>query len=233
MIFDLLTRALTTPTRITRGLSLVPVALVGLGLPSFASCKKSQADDPPPPPIVVDAAPEKVPPVDITATGLTPIDASAVGDLDSKTPFEQSQIYFGQGEYWKARLMVETTALGEGAPKEHTEHLLKICQAQEDAACVAACGKKLGRKVTLGDGGIAPSASGAEKPDKIEKPGAAPDLARARAAALENRFGEVRKILEPKVLGDSASPEEIRLLKAACAAQKDNMCVALCTAKLK
>ncbi len=59
------------------------------------------------------------------------------------------------------------------------------------------------------------------------------DAATARALFLKHKDKEARAILEPKLLDDSASSEETRLLKAICKDQSDRMCVALCDSKLK
>ena len=48
---------------------------------------------------------------------------------------------------------------------------------------------------------------------------------RANEAAKEGRSGEVRKLLESKVRGGHGSPDEVRLVKAACGAPFDKACI--------
>ncbi|MCL2725167.1 MAG: FHA domain-containing protein [Polyangiaceae bacterium] len=51
-------------------------------------------------------------------------------------------------------------------------------------------------------------------------------LEKARAAALGERYGEVRSLLEKHVRAGHGTPEEARLLRGACQAQRDTACVA-------
>ncbi|MDB4945528.1 MAG: hypothetical protein JWP97_5062 [Labilithrix sp.] len=221
--------------RLSARAPLLSVALVAAGLPSLSSCRKEKADTEPPPVIVIDAAADKVPPVDPSIIGLTIIDAAAPGELDNKTPFEQAQIYYGQGEYWKARLLVETPALAAGAPKDETELLVKICLAQDDPACIDKCAKKLGRKIKMLDGGVPAARVGPDDLPQAARMDVQPDpeLGVVRELVLKKKYPEARKRLEPRVLAGTASTEETRLLRIACSAQNDKMCVALCDAKMK
>lgn len=169
---------------------------------------------------------ETVPRASFTAVPVTQFADAA--DVDGQPPFEQAKEYYSTGQLWKARLVLESKALSEGATKEETELLAEICNRQEDADCVAKCGAKLGRKLKFDAGAPRATASAGgvhSEPDS--------DLARARDLYLKNRLDEAHKILEPKVLDGRASKEEIRLLKTVCDKEGNRMCVALCEAKLK
>ena len=50
-------------------------------------------------------------------------------------------------------------------------------------------------------------------------------LEKASEAAKEGRSGEVRRLLEARVRAGHGSPEEARLVKAACAAPFDKACI--------
>ena len=189
--------------------------------------------DPPPDtkeaaPITTTSAREVVPPA--APFNATPVAQFAdAGNLDTQPPFEQAKVFEANGQLWMARLVLERKALGSDATKDETELLLKICEQQNDAACVEACGKKLGRKIKLDAGTPAPKSSGVggehKEPDS--------ELARARDLVLKMQFESARKALEPKVLDGKASREEIRMLKTICEKQGDRMCIALCDTKLK
>ncbi len=178
--------------------------------------------------------PEVVPPA--APFNATPVAQFAdAGNLEGQSPFQQGTYYEANGQLWMARLVLERQALSEDATKADTELLVKICQQQGDAACVAACGAKLGRKIMMEAGGS--NASG-----DAGKPGATtgqehkePDteLAHARDLVLKLKFDDARKALEPKVLDGKASREEVRMLKTICEKQRDRMCVALCESKLR
>ena len=47
----------------------------------------------------------------------------------------------------------------------------------------------------------------------------------ARQAEREGRPAEVRRLLEEAVRGDAALPEEVRLVRGACKAQRDQACL--------
>jgi len=49
-------------------------------------------------------------------------------------------------------------------------------------------------------------------------------LSAANEAALEGRADEVRRLLEPKIRSGHASPQEVRLFKAACRTPFDKEC---------
>jgi len=209
----------------------VVTALVALG-----ACKPKE-----PPADVPDAAlttssgvPEVVPPA--APFNATPVAQFAdAGNIEGKSPFEQATFYEANGQLWMARLVLERQALGSDATKQETELLVKICQQQEDASCIDACSKKLGRKIKLAGG--APSAAadagkaGAVAGQEHKEPDT--ELARARDLVLKMQFDVARKSLEPKVLDGKATREEVRLLKTICEKQGDRMCVALCESKLK
>lgn len=193
-------------------------------LPQACSGKKADEEPPPPP---IDSAPPPVPPV---ATSGIPVsafaDAAALG-----TPLEQSRDYEANGQHWMARLVLEQKALGPDGTKSEAEYLAYICSQQNDDACIQKCATKLGvpvKKLKL-DGG-APK-KGADVPAEHTEPDN--DFAKARALYLKKKNKEARAILEPKVVGGSASTEETRLLRSICKDQGDKMCVALCDAKLK
>ena len=204
------------------------VFLLTMGL-SFATCasqcrkKTTTTDDPaiasavasadPPPPPVYNGTPLK-----------EFADAAAI---DGKPPIERSQFFYDDGQYWLARLLIEPTAFSEDSPKAEAELLAKICQAQLDQECLDKCSRRLGRKLVMGDAGARDAGAAPEhkEPDT--------DAARARALVLDNKDAEARAILEPKVLGGKPAPEEVRLLRAICKRQKDQMCVALCDTKVK
>jgi hypothetical protein len=216
------------------------VSLVALVAP--AACKPKE-----PPPEAHDAAPvvtapEVVPPA--APFNATPVAQFAdAGNLDTQPPYEQAKVFEANGQIWMARLVLERKALGSDATKDETELLVKICQQQGDAACLDACGKKLGRKIKY-DAGAPPSGAGAAAggggPAGGGTTAAGPEhkepdseLARARDLVLKMQYEPARKQLEPKVLDGKASREEIRMLKTICEKQGDRMCAALCESKLK
>jgi hypothetical protein len=205
---------------------VVALALL-LAPPVVSACKKPKPEDAPPPEPVTIASHEVVPPA--APFNATPLAEFAdAGNIDGKPPFEQAKIYYAQGQLWMGRLVLEPKALGGDGTKEEAELLAKICQDQQDAPCVDACSKRLGRKLKMPDGG-------APVPSKPLPEHKEPDteLARARDLVLNAQPEPARKMLEPKVLDGKASREEIRLLKMICVSQKDRMCIALCDAKLK
>lgn len=55
-------------------------------------------------------------------------------------------------------------------------------------------------------------------------PAASPELVKARAAADVKDFKKVRTLLEKKVRGGKAAPEETQLVFRACVALKDKTC---------
>ena len=185
-----------------------------------------------PPPVATASVPDIVPPA--APFNATPVAEFAdAGNLDTQSPYEQGKVFYAQGQLWMARLVLERKALGSDATKDETELLVRICQDQNDAPCVAACAKKLGRKIKLPDGGApsatpSSSASGAREHTEPDT-----ELARARDLVLKMQYEPARKTLEPKVLDGKASREEIRMLLTVCEKQGDRMCVALCDSKLK
>ena len=204
---------------------------------SSAACKPK---DPPPDPDAFDgAAPlasvrETVPPA--APFNATPVAQFAdAGDLDTQPPYEQAKVFEANGQIWMARLVLERKALGEGATKDETELLVKICQEQGDTACLDACGKKLGRKIKYDGGAPSSPTAGSAVSAVVGQQHQEPDseLARARDLVLKMQYDPARKALEPKVLDGRASREEIRMLKTICEKQGDRMCVALCESKLK
>ena len=211
--------------------SAIALAVIAL------SCKPK---DPPPEakdtaPVTTTSAPEVVPPA--APFNATPVAQFAdAGNLDTQPPFEQAKVFETNGQLWMARLVLERKALGSDATKDETELLLKICSQQNDAACVEACGKKLGRNIKLDGGAPASKSSGSAAASAgVGSEHKEPDseLARARDLVLKMQFEPARKALEPKVLDGKASREEIRMLKTICEKQGDRMCIALCDTKLK
>ena len=212
-----------TCVRLPRHVLLAVVVVIGL-----SACRKPKGDDGPPPEAVTIASREVVPPA--APFNATPVaDFADAGTLEGQPPYEQAKVYYAQGQLWMGRLVLERKALGSDATRDETELLVKICQDQQDAACVEACAKKLGRKIKMLDGGVpAPAKSAAPEHKEPDS-----DLARARDLVLKTQLDPARKTLEPKVLDGKASREEIRLLRTICEKQGDRMCVALCDAKLK
>ena len=213
---------------------------IAIALPAcLAACDRTPKDPPSEardaPPVAKASVPEVVPPV--APFNATPVAQFAdAGNLDTQSPFEQAKVFEAQGQLWMARLVLERQALGESGTKDEAELLARICQQQNDAACLELCSKKLGRKIKLEGGAPAasasalPSGTGTNAPEHKE-----PDteLARARDLVLKMQFEPARKALEPKVLDGKASREEIRMLKTICEKQGDRMCVALCETKLR
>jgi hypothetical protein len=141
----------------------------------------------------------------------------------------QAKKYEANGQLWLARLLVEPLALADDGKQEEVLLLSRICDKQEDDGCIERCNAKLPRnlqtQVKKRDGGrgisIAPP-----RPDDNS------DFGRAQRLILGGKPKEARAILEPKVIDGKSSPEETRLLREACKAQNDKMCVALCNSKL-
>jgi hypothetical protein len=75
------------------------------------------------------------------------------------------------------------------------------------------------------------SASAAPSRDPAPAPAVPSLLDRARAAALEGRSDEVRRLLEAKVRSGKGSPEEVRLVRETCRVQHDLACVKDITTK--
>jgi hypothetical protein len=204
-------------------LSMVALAVVA------SSCKPKEDSEPRPAPVVTASVPEVVPPA--APFNATPVAQYAdAGNLDTQSPYEQAKVFEGNGQIWMARLVLERQALGSDATKEETELLVKICQQQNDQACLDACGKKLNRKIKS-DGGAPAGKAAATAGQEHQEPDT--ELARARDLVLKMQYEPARKSLEPKVLDGKASREEIRMLKTICEKQGDRMCVALCESKLK
>lgn len=201
---------------------VVPVALVACD--RFKPKKPLEQPEPVPPVVVTSAAP--VPP----AMPLSDVDAAVI-DLEGKTPLEQSKAYYAAGQNWMARLVIEQRALSASATKDETLHLAQICHDQGDKTCLDNCSKKLGKKLSF-DGGV-PKTGDAGAGGAIEHQEPDTDLAKARDLLLKTQLVKARAILEPKVLSDKASPEEIKMLRMVCEKQNDKMCVALCASKLK
>jgi hypothetical protein len=212
-----------------RVLVLLSLSVASLASVTALGCdavlgKKAQPEEelPRPPP-----EPEPEPPVP-PVQNATPVEAFADASFDpeGKSPFEQAQGYEASGQLWVARLLIEKKALSPEGTKAEAELLARICEAQGDAACLADCGAKLGRKIKLTG---APQGEATASPQGEDTS----DLGRARELFKKKQLGPARKILEPKVLGPDPEPGEVVLLRTICAAQKDRVCVALCDAKLK
>ena len=168
---------------------------------------------------------EAVPP----AAPVNGMPLAEAGDLEGQPPFEQAKAFKANGQLWMARLVLEPKALGSDGTKEEAELLGRICSEQKDAACVEACGKKLGRKIKF-DAGDSETPAARPVGDRGEPD---TDLTRARDLLLKNQLEPARKTLEPKALDGKASREEVRMLRTICEKQRDRMCIALCDAKLK
>ena len=141
----------------------------------------------------------------------------------------QARRYQANGQLWLARLLIEPRVSADDAKPEEVLLLAHICDDQEDDACVAGCNAKLPKGEQLAikkrDGGRAPQVLPA-------RPDTSTDFGRAQKLFLAGNAKDARAILEPKLLGNTASAEETRLLKEICKSQGDRMCVALCTSKL-
>jgi pSer/pThr/pTyr-binding forkhead associated (FHA) protein len=74
--------------------------------------------------------------------------------------------------------------------------------------------------------GPVPTVSSAKQPQKSP-------FDQASDAVLKQNYPAARAILEPRVMGGRASPEEIKMLKDVCKATGDQQCVEYCKAKLK
>jgi hypothetical protein len=205
------------------------VAAAAVAAATCAACTPKDAspsaEDASPP--AVASAPEIVPPA--APFNATPVaELADAANLDTRPPFEQAKALEASGQLWMARLVLERQALGSGGTKDEAELLARICQQQNDVACLDACSKKLGRKIKLEAGAPAGGGAGARihsEPDS--------ELARARDLVLKLQYDPARKLLEPKVLDGKASREETRMLRTICAKQGDRMCVALCDTKLR
>jgi hypothetical protein len=185
--------------------------------------KKPPVDDPPP--VVTSAPLPTTPPASFVATPASAfVDAGNLSDLP---PVDQAREYYGSGQLWMARLVLEKQALAPSGSREEAEMLARICNDQGDEHCLADCSKKLGRPLRL-DGG-APRGFDAGREHKEPET----DAAKARDLALKLQYDQARVLLEPRVLADKASKADIRLLRTICDKQGDRMCVALCDAKLK
>ncbi len=210
-----------------RGRAAVAVAVVALQSSlALVACdlvkkKPPPEEAPPPPPSAPSRTPQTFDP--------TPVGQFADADVDGKTPLEQARAYEATGQLWLARLVLEPKALGGDGTKEEAELLGSICARQGDRVCLDKCEKKAGHKLSVDAGPPRVIEAGIthEEPDN--------DAARARALYQKGDLAGAHKLLEPKVLGDKASKEEIRLLRTICSkeGEQQKMCVALCDAKLK
>lgn len=159
---------------------------------------------------------------DVPVPPASPINATPVaafldaGDLEGKPPLERARAYEATGQFWLARLILEKKAFSPDGTREEAELLARLCAAQEDAACVEACGEKLGRKLSI-DAGAHPSSV----PDAGVHREPTGGVARARDLVLKKQYDEARALLEPRVLDGTASKEEVRLLDTVCAQQGD------------
>jgi hypothetical protein len=189
-----------------------------LGCVAFAlgvACSKfrqtpsdSVADDPTPA-----SAPEAPP---ATPSAAPP----ASSNIENQPPLVRARAYFANGQNWPARFTIEPQALSPSGTPEEIELLAQICNVQGDEECVDSCNAKLGRK------GNSDRTHGAAS-------AATTDLSRARDYVAKKQLRPARAILEPKVLNDTASNDEIVLLKSICIKVADRMCTALCDAKLR
>ncbi len=159
-----------------------------------------------------------------------PASASASAGIDpNASELEQAKAYSKGGQLWLARLVLEQKALGEGGTREEASYLADLCQEQGDQACLDSCGKKLGKKLVLAKAG-AKDAGAAALPSAEAEDNS--DFGKARALMLKGQNAKARALLEPRVLENKASREEVRLLLEVCRVQKDKMCMALCQSRL-
>lgn len=161
----------------------------------------------------------------------TPPASASAGIDPNASELEQAKAYSKGGQLWLARLVLEQKALGDSGTRDEASYLADLCQEQGDQACLDACGKKLGKKLVLAkagperkDAGVAALPS-AEAEDNS-------DFGKARALMLKGQNAKARAILEPRVLENKASREEVRLLLEVCRVQKDKMCMALCQSRI-
>ncbi len=162
------------------------------------------------------------------ATG-KPIQATALAAIDAGaelSDFAQAKEYRKNGQTWMARMLVEKKALSDAGTKEDVQFLAEICADQGDTKCVDACNKKLGTKMsakTKGSAAVDPGLPSAIPDD---------DLAKAREALHRGDKKRARAILEPRMLENKASHDEIQLLHELCRLEDDKMCMALCKTRL-
>jgi hypothetical protein len=201
--------------------SIVAVAL------ALAACDRFGKKPPPP-----DERPPDVQPLPSRTPQTfdpTPVSAFADASIEGKPPLEQARVYESNGQLWLARLVLEPKALSSDGTKEEATLLGSICARQGDSACLDRCSAKVGKKLSFDAGAATPSVSIGGMHEEPQN-----DAARARAMLLANDYAGAHKLLEPKLLSNKASKEEIRLLKSACEKEGDQkMCVALCDSKLK
>lgn len=171
------------------------------------------------------------PPTASTAPAVTPSPpASQQAGIDpNASELDQAKAYSKGGQVWLARLVLEQKALGDTGTRDEAAFLAELCQEQGDQACLDACGKKLGKKIVLAK--AAPRDAGAAALPSAE-PEDTSEFGKARAWMLKGQNGKARAILEPRVLENRASRDEVRLLLEVCKVQKDKMCQALCQSRL-
>jgi hypothetical protein len=141
--------------------------------------------------------------------------------------------YEANGQYWLARLLMEPRALSEDGKTEDLVLLARICDKQEDDACVIKCNARLPKNLQLP---VKKREAGARAPMPSSLASARPDdntdFGKAQRFLLTGKSQDARAVLEPKFLGGRASLDEIRLLREVCKSQGDRMCVAMCNSKL-
>lgn len=170
------------------------------------------------------------PPTASAAPAVTPSPPAQTAGIDpNASELDQAKAYSKGGQVWLARLVLEQKALGDTGTRDEAAFLAELCQEQGDQACLDACGKKLGKKIVLAK--AAPRDAGAAALPSAEAEDAS-DFGKARAWMLKGQNGKARAILEPRVLENKASRDEVRLLLEVCKVQKDKMCQALCQSRL-
>lgn len=190
------------------------VVLLGLGTLCAGACKPSGAQE--------DKRP--APSASVAPIEATPVTAFLEAGVADESDIAHVRELAKNGQVWMARLLIEPRALSPQGTREELELLLDLCGRQGDDACVQNCSTKLGRKAPV-----------VLRPDAGARDAGAPasDLTRARDFVTAKQPQRARTLLEPKVLGGTASLGEIKLLGEICKAQGDKMCVALCEAKSK
>ncbi len=206
----------------------VPTLLMIAALPRACDRKIGEDEYGMMPQPTVSSSPPPIPTAP-PAISATPLSAFLPEGGAGNETLAQAKKYEANGQLWLARLLVEPLALADDGTQEELLMLSRVCEKQEDDACVERCNtrlpKNLQTSVKKRDGGRSVSIA-PPRPDDNS------DFARAQRLLLGGKAKEARAILEPKVLDGKSTPEETRLLREACKAQGDKMCVALCTSKL-
>jgi hypothetical protein len=183
-----------------------------------------QMEDPAPPP-PADTTPVPKPPVVLNATPASAF-ADAAPDPATGSPYEQAVSYHSSGQVWLARLVLEKHALGSEAKARDTELLARLCAEQADEDCVHKCEARLGKKLKLAlDGGVRLGGKGLPSAEPVQEE---TDAVKAQRMVLAGDHEGARQLLLPKLAEKKITEGELRILRAACEHQRDNMCVLAC-----